>query len=170
MALPGLMQRGNLNVSQIIDYAARWHPEQTVVCKTPEGPTVISSYADIHKRSQLCALALQALGVGPGDLVATMAWNTTRHMECWYGIMGLGAVTHTVNPRLSDKDIRYIVNDAADGLLLSDISFATQRPRSICSSWSPILNLARAVIRAALFSPELNRAGGSLSLPAIHRM
>lgn len=62
--LPSLMQRHSLAVSNIIDYAARWHPEQTVVCKTPEGLTSISTYADMRKRAQLCALAVSALGVG----------------------------------------------------------------------------------------------------------
>ena len=61
-----------------------------------------------------------------GDMVATLAWNTTRHMEAWFGIMGSGAVCHTVNPRLSDKDVRFIVNDAGGLLLLADITFAAQ--------------------------------------------
>ena len=59
-------------------------------------------------------------------MVATLAWNTTRHMEAWFGIMGSGAVCHTVNPRLSDKDVRFIVNDAGGLLLLADITFAAQ--------------------------------------------
>jgi hypothetical protein len=61
--LPGLMQLKQLNVCSIIEYAARWHSEQTVVCRTPEGPTTITTYAEMNRRAQLCALALKGLGV-----------------------------------------------------------------------------------------------------------
>lgn len=61
--LPGLMQQQQLNVCTIIEYAARWHPEQQVVCRTPEGPTTITTYAEMNKRAQLFALALRGLGV-----------------------------------------------------------------------------------------------------------
>ena len=61
---PGLMQDNwKLTVPSLLDYAARWHPEQEIVSKAPEGPTVISTYADLHRRAQLCALALQGLGI-----------------------------------------------------------------------------------------------------------
>lgn len=110
-------------VTSIIDYASVWHAEQEVVSRTPEGPIVITTYADIHRRSQYCALALQRLGVRKGSIVATLAWNTHRHMEAWYGIMGLGAVCHTLNPRLSVKDLAYIVNDAKDCVIMADITF-----------------------------------------------
>ncbi|GAX84444.1 hypothetical protein CEUSTIGMA_g11864.t1 [Chlamydomonas eustigma] len=117
--LPGLMQTTwRLSVPTILDYAGRWHPEQEVVCRTPEGPISVSTYADLHLRAQLCALSLHTLGVREGSIVATLAWNTTRHLEAWYGIMGLGACCHTVNPRLSDKDIRFIMNDAQVSLLM----------------------------------------------------
>lgn len=59
-----------------------------------------------------------------GDRVATMAWNTHRHLECWYAIMGIGAVCHTLNPRLFHADLEYIINDAQDCIILADTSFA----------------------------------------------
>lgn len=74
-----------------------------------------------------------------GDLVATMAWNTTRHMETWYGITGLGAVCHTVNPRLSDKDINFIINDAAVRLGVFPACFASVGPDSFPRLPSPPL-------------------------------
>src|SRR5690242_10054760 len=55
-----------------------------------------------------------------GDVVGTLAWNTTRHLEAWYGTMGLGAITHTLNPRLSSQDIAYIANNGEDKLMLCD--------------------------------------------------
>ncbi|GLC65108.1 hypothetical protein PLESTF_000247400 [Pleodorina starrii] len=116
----GLMQETPLNVCQILDYAAKWHPEQLVISRSVEGPTLVSSYADLHRRARLCAIALGQLGVKKGSFVATLAWNTSRHMEAWYGIMGSGAICHTLNPRLSPKDLTFIANDAQDELILAD--------------------------------------------------
>eukprot|EP00798_Chlamydomonas_sp_ICE-L_P008231 gene8231-1497_t len=129
--MKGLMQDYSLNVTRFLDYAAKWHPEQEIVCKTPEGPTTITTYADMHVRAQLWALALKNMGIKEASMVGTLAWNTTRHMETWYGIFGLGAICHTVNPRLSDKDIKFIITDAGDEILCSDITFAEQLERII---------------------------------------
>jgi len=123
------MQDWPLTTMKILDYAAQWHPEQEIVTKTVEGPITITTYADLKRRSQLCCLALRALGMGEGACIATLAWNGVRHMEAWYGIMGLGGVVHTLNPRLSDKDIAYIMQDAEDCLLLADVTFVAQLAR-----------------------------------------
>ncbi|GFR40470.1 hypothetical protein Agub_g1033 [Astrephomene gubernaculifera] len=116
----GLMQESPLNICQILDHAAKWHPEQLVISRSVEGPVTSYTYADLHRRARLCAIALGQLGVRQGSFVATLAWNTSRHMEAWYGIMGCGAVCHTLNPRLSAKDITYIAHDAQDELVLAD--------------------------------------------------
>ncbi|GLI60112.1 hypothetical protein VaNZ11_002160 [Volvox africanus] len=116
----GLMQETPLNVCQILDYAAKWHPEQLVISKNVEGPVISYSYAELHKRARLCSIALAQLGVKRGTFVATLAWNTSRHMEAWYGIIGCGAICHTLNPRLSAKDLTYIANDAQDELIMAD--------------------------------------------------
>ena len=58
-----------------------------------------------------------------GDRIATMAWNTDRHVEVWYGIMGLGAISHTVNPRLFAEQLIYIMNHAEDKILFVDLTF-----------------------------------------------
>ncbi|EFJ47845.1 hypothetical protein VOLCADRAFT_91458 [Volvox carteri f. nagariensis] len=116
----GLMQETPLNVCQILDYAAKWHPEQLVISKSVEGPVLSYSYAELHKRARLCAIALGQLGVKKGSFVATLAWNTSRHMEAWYGIMGCGAICHTLNPRLSVKDLTYVAHDAKDELIIAD--------------------------------------------------
>ncbi|KAK9830071.1 hypothetical protein WJX72_009587 [[Myrmecia] bisecta] len=87
----------------------------------------------MHRRSQQCALALGKLGVKPGSIVATLAWNTARHMECWYGIIGLGAVCHTLNPRLHPSQLTYIANHAKDCVVMLDLTFvdlmAALRPK-----------------------------------------
>ncbi|KAL0026036.1 hypothetical protein WJX79_003492 [Trebouxia sp. C0005] len=121
--MKGLMQDYPLVVTSILDYAAKYHAEQEVISRTVEGGTHRYTYADMHKRAQLCSLAFHKLGVREGSIVATLAWNTYRHMECWYGIMGLGAVVHTLNPRLFERELDYIVNHAKGQFLVLDITF-----------------------------------------------
>eukprot|EP00890_Picochlorum_soloecismus_P001449 jgi/Picsp_1/2304/NSC_05768-R1_acyl- synthetase len=120
-----------LVVSKIIDYAATWHGDQKVICRTTEGPIVESTYEALWTRSAQCAMALRRLGVRPGDRVATLAWNTTRHLECWYGIAGMGGVCHTVNPRLFEHDIAYIMKDAEDVVVMADLPFVGMLERVV---------------------------------------
>ncbi len=121
--LHGGMQDWPLRVSTIIDHAARAHGRQEVVSRLVEGPIHRTTYADIAARARQVAAALKRLGVEQGDRVATLAWNTHRHLELWYGIAGAGAVYHTVNPRLAEEQIAWIVNDADDRLVFADLTF-----------------------------------------------
>ena len=121
--MQGLMQDWPLRVPSILEHANRNHPEQQIVTRSVEGPIHRCSYADLYKRSKRCAKALHKLGVREGDVVATLAWNTYRHMEAWYGIMGLGAVCHTLNPRLFPEQIVYIASHAQDKYLFTDLTF-----------------------------------------------
>lgn len=118
------MQSWPLRVGAILDHAAKWHGEQEVISCNVEGDVSRSTYRQVHERARLCALALRRLGVRPGDRVATLGWNTVRHLESWYGIMGIGAVCHTLNPRLFDKDLEYIINHAQDCVIMADAAFA----------------------------------------------
>jgi fatty-acyl-CoA synthase len=117
------MQDWPLVIPGVIDHARNYHPEREVVSRTTEGPIHRYTYADMHKRAKQCAKALQKLGVKRGDVVGTLAWNTYRHMESWYGIMGLGAVCHTLNPRLFLEQLVYIANHAEDCYLMLDLTF-----------------------------------------------
>jgi len=119
----GLMQDWPLTVDRIIDHAARWHGDQEIVSRSVEGPIVRTSYARVAERARRLSNALKALGVQPGDRVATLAWNTGRHMEAWYGIMGIGAVCHTLNPRLFADQLCYIIGHAEDKVLFTDLTF-----------------------------------------------
>lgn len=119
----GLMQDWPLRVHTVLDHAAVNHPEQTVVTRTVEGPISSTTYAQMHLRARKYAQALRALGIGEGDVVGTLAWNTARHMEAWYGIMGLGAICHTLNPRLFEDQLAYIAQHAGDRYLLLDTTF-----------------------------------------------
>ena len=121
--LKGLMQDRPLLISSLIEHAARLHPRREIVSRTSEGPIHRCTYADIDRRARQLASALTALGVTPGQRVATLAWNGYRHMELYYGVSGMGAVLHTINPRLFPEQIEYIVNHAEDCLLFFDLGF-----------------------------------------------
>jgi len=117
------MQDWPLTVDRILDHAKRWHGKREIVSRSVEGPIVRTTYAEMHDRSKRLSNALLAMGVQKGDRIATMAWNTGRHMECWYGIMGIGAVCHTLNPRLFAEQLIYIVNHAEDKIIITDLTF-----------------------------------------------
>ena len=101
----GLMSERPLLISGIIAHAALYHADTEVVTRTVEGPIHRYTYADAERRAKRLARALLQLGVGPGDRVGTLAWNTHRHFELYYGVSGIGAVCHTINPRLFDEQI-----------------------------------------------------------------
>src|SRR3974377_296613 len=115
--MQGLMSERPLRVSAIIKHAAIYHRDTEIVSRTVEGPIHRYTYGEAERRSKRLAPALLRLGGRPGDRVGTLAWNTHRHFELYYGISGLGAVCHTINPRLFDDQIVYIVNHAEDRLL-----------------------------------------------------
>src|SRR4051794_33038504 len=119
----GLMQTQPLLVSSIITHAARNHARAEVVSKLVDGATHRTSYREIEARARRLAAGLQGLGVRPHDRVATLAWNSHRHLELYYAVSGMGSVIHTVNPRLSPEDIAFILNDAGSVVLCADLTF-----------------------------------------------
>lgn len=119
----GLMQDWPLTVDKILDHAKNWHPHREVVTRSVEGPIVRISYAEIHGRAKRVSKVLQGWDVKVGDRIATLAWNTARHIEAWYGIMGIGAVCHTLNPRLFPEQLIYIINHAGDRIIFVDLTF-----------------------------------------------
>jgi 3-(methylthio)propionyl---CoA ligase len=120
----GLMQSQPLLVSSIIRHAARNHGDAEVVSRQDDGTLTRATYAQVERRARQLAAGLQALGVTPGDRVATLAWNSQRHLELYYAISGMGAVVHTVNPRLAPDDIAYILDHAGSVVLCADPGFA----------------------------------------------
>ena len=119
----GLMQDWPLLIHKIIDFAAIQHGNQEVVSRLVEGPIHRESFRELHGRSLKVAQRLAAQGVKLGDRVATLAWNTHRHLETWYGITGVGAIYHTVNPRLFPEQIVWIMNHAEDKVVFLDLTF-----------------------------------------------
>jgi fatty-acyl-CoA synthase len=123
MQMLGLMQDWPLLLHRVIDHAAIQHGGREIVTRSIEGPMHRTNYADIRRRAKRVAKRLEKDGIKLGDRVGTLAWNTWRHLEAWYGITGIGAVYHTVNPRLFPDQIAWIVNHAADRVMMTDLTF-----------------------------------------------
>ena len=121
--MQGLMQDWPLLCHRIIDHAAINAGERPVISRSIEGPMRTTNYAEIRNRALRVAQRLERDGLRLGDRVATLAWNTWRHLETWYGILGIGAVYHTINPRLFTNQIAWIINHAEDRVIMTDVTF-----------------------------------------------
>ncbi len=119
----GLMQEWPLLCHKLIDHAALQHGGREIVSRSVEGPVVRTTYAEVHLRARKVAQRLEREGYGLGDRIATLAWNTARHLEAWYGIMGVGAIYHTLNPRLFPEQLVWIMNHAEDRAIFVDLTF-----------------------------------------------
>ena len=118
--MQGLIMDMPLMISAAMRHAAEFHGKTEVVARTIEGDIHRYDYATAHARMQQLANALLRLGMQPGDRVGSLAWNTHRHFEMFYGVSGTGAVLHTINPRLFAEQLVYIINHAEDRLLFVD--------------------------------------------------
>ncbi|MGE3988246.1 long-chain-fatty-acid--CoA ligase [Pseudorhodoplanes sp.] len=121
--MQGLMQDWPLLCHRILDHAATYHADRPIVSRMVEGPLHHTTYGQLRGRALRVAQRLERDGIRFGDRVATLAWNGFRHVEAWYGIMGIGAVYHTVNPRLFADQIAWIVNHAEDRVIMTDLTF-----------------------------------------------
>jgi fatty-acyl-CoA synthase len=119
----GLMQDFSLTIPTLLEHAATNHPDTEVVARMLDGSLFRYSYRELANRTRQAANALDRLGIGYGDMIGTLAWNHHWHMECFYAVPGLGAVCHTVNPRLFAEQIVYIINHARDKVLMVDQDF-----------------------------------------------
>jgi fatty-acyl-CoA synthase len=119
----GLMQQQPLMISSLLQFAARHHGDAEIVSNTVEGGRHRYTYRDAERRARRLPRALDGLGIRQGDRVGTLAWNGYRHLELYFAVPGMGAVLHTVNPRLFEDQILYIVDDAEDQVLFVDITF-----------------------------------------------
>jgi 3-(methylthio)propionyl---CoA ligase len=119
----GLMMQQPLLISSLLVHAERHHGEQQIVSRRVEGDIHRTTYKELAARSRRMARALGALGVKPGQTVATLAWNGYRHMELYYAVSGSGAVLHTLNPRLHPDQVVYIADHAEDRAIFFDMTF-----------------------------------------------
>jgi acyl-CoA synthetase (AMP-forming)/AMP-acid ligase II len=134
--MQGLMMDVPLLISSLIRHADRYHGDTEIVSRLVEGGIHRYTYRDAHRRARQLANALTALGVKTGDRVGTLAWNGYRHLEAFYGISGMGAVMHTINPRLFPEQIAYIANHAEDAYVLFDLTFVPliEKLAPVCKS------------------------------------
>jgi fatty-acyl-CoA synthase len=162
-------------VSDILMHAARHHGDTEVVSYS-DGTVLRSDYRRVEARARQLATALTRLGIRIGDSVGTLAWNSQQHLELYYGIAGLGAVCHTVNPRLFDEQIAYIINDAGDRLVFFDGEFLpiVKRVAPSCPSVEAWVALGDVDIMpdASLsnlmdYEPLLSAESSSFSWPAL---
>jgi acyl-CoA synthetase (AMP-forming)/AMP-acid ligase II len=116
----GLMQDRPLLISSLIVHADRHHGTTEIVSRLADGGLHRYTYREAHRRSRQLANALRRLGAGPGDRIATLAWNSFRHFEVYYAVSGVGAICHTINPILFVEQIVYIINHAEDRWIFFD--------------------------------------------------
>ncbi len=118
-----MMMNLPLRISSILEFAKTSYPEVEIISKMSSGEIHRTNYSKISTRSKKMANALLGLKVSLGDRVATIAWNSFRHFELYFAISGIGAVCHTINPRLSSEQLVYIINHAEDKVIFLDLSF-----------------------------------------------
>ena len=128
----GEMQSYPLTLQTFLEHAAAWHPQAQVVTGRHDGRVDRIGYADLYRRSRRVSAVLHGLGVRAGDCVATLAWNTQAHVEAWYAVMGMGAVCHTLNPRLTPEQLAAMA--------------AQSRPRVLVAS-ADLESMARDITR-----------------------
>ncbi|MBC6606746.1 long-chain-fatty-acid--CoA ligase [Hymenobacter sp. BT188] len=117
------MMNQPLRIAGLLEHAAKWHSDTEIVSRLTEGGIHRYTYHDAHQRSKQLANALKSLGVGMGDRIGTLAWNNHRHFELYYGVSGLGAICHTINPRLFAEQLVFIINHAEDSYIFLDLTF-----------------------------------------------
>lgn len=135
----GEMQAYALTLDKFLDHAAKWTPKVEVVTARPDGRSERIGYAGLHARARRVSQALAELGVGPGDRVATLAWNSQAHLEVWYGIMAMGAVCHTLNPRLTAAQLADMIARSEARILIASGDLAALASEIAASAPAAVL-------------------------------
>lgn len=120
--LSGSMDDHPLTITGIVERAEQFHADREVVSRRPSGATTRTTFGSCAGRARRLAGALTALGVGAGDPVATLLWNQSEHFEMYLAVPAMGAVIHTLNPRLFPEELAFIVGDARDKVIVVDES------------------------------------------------
>ena len=116
----GLMMDHPLTLTDLLQHGVRCFPDQEIVTPRAQGGPQRYRFLEFGERTERLARALGQLGVRPGDRVATLAWNTEQHLECYFAIPGIGAVLHTLSLRLFPDDLAFVINDGADRIIFCD--------------------------------------------------
>ncbi|HET6865186.1 MAG TPA: long-chain fatty acid--CoA ligase [Solirubrobacteraceae bacterium] len=121
--LNGLMMDDfQLSLTVLVERAERLSSGAPVVSRRPDGTVRRTTMGECAKRARRLAGGLAGLGIEDGDRVATLLWNQTEHLELYFAVPLMGAVIHTLNPRLSAEDLTYIAGDAEDRVVVVDES------------------------------------------------
>ena len=134
--MKGLMSEKQLLISSLIEHSAQFHGDKEIVEKSSDGKVSRITYKNIHLRMKKIAAWLLKNNTKLGDRIATLAWSNQRHLELYYSISGIGAVCHTINPRLFKEQLIYIINDAKDKIIFIDLDLLSiyQEISSQCTS------------------------------------
>ena len=163
----GQMMDIPLMISSLLVHADRNHGDAEIVTRTVEGPIHRYTYREAHTRTRKAANMLKKLGIEHGDRVATLAWNTHRHFELYFSVSGVGAVIHTINPRLHPEQVAWIANHAGDRLMCFDTTFAPiiekiaaecPKPSLISSTGQSLMKRARPACATPRAPPATPRA------------
>jgi fatty-acyl-CoA synthase len=122
--IDGSIQSFPLTLDRIVDHAAKWHPEAEVVTAREGHENARVNYADLRDRARKISSVLQGFGVAAGQRVATLAWNTQAHVESWYAIMGMGAICHTLNPRLTAVQLAWMLDQSGARIVIVSADLA----------------------------------------------
>ena len=158
----GAMQSFPLTLDQFLDHGAKWHRDVDVVTARGDGRVDRVDYATLRARSRKLSSVLADLGIGAGDLVATLAWNTQAHVEAWFAIMGMGAVCHTLNPRLREAQLVGMLDQSKARVLLVAADLAPLA-RQIAAN-------AASVTRVLSIDADAEEGGGSLAVEPLEPM
>jgi 3-(methylthio)propionyl---CoA ligase len=153
----GLMMDRPLLIGPLIQYAAEYHGDTEIATRTLEGPIHRYSYREAERRAKRLANALRRLGIAFGDRVGTIAWNSYRHFELYFAVSGIGAVCHTINPRLFADQLRYIVNHAEDKVMFLDLTFVPIAEK-LAAEWAPVQHYVIMTDRAHMPQTTLPKA------------
>src|SRR5579859_8077123 len=117
--MPGLMMDDfPLALTAVVERAEQLTPSRKVVSRRPDGSIHRTTIGECARRARSLATALQNLGIGGGDRVATLLWNQPEHLELYFAVPSMGAVLHTLNPRLHPDELAFIVQDAEDRAII----------------------------------------------------
>ncbi|TYT27505.1 long-chain fatty acid--CoA ligase [Luteimonas viscosa] len=164
------MQPYALTVDRFLDHGAKWHPQAEVVTARDAGQVDRIGYAGLHARSRRLSTLLAGLGIGDGDLVATLAWNTQAHLETWFAVMGMGAVCHTLNPRLGEAHLATMLAQSRARVLVvaADLAPLARRIAAKADALERVLSIDGAVgdddgvIRIEPLEPMIEVAQGDV--------
>lgn len=158
----GEMQPYALTLDKFLEHGAKWHPDVEVVTARKDGGSCRVGYAALAERARCISALFSGFGVGAGDRVATLAWNTRSHVEAWFAVMGMGAICHTLNPRLSEAHLVGMVNKTRPKVLLVAADLAPLARR--------IAEHAPSVERVLAIDDAAEEGGGSLQIDQLETL